>query len=413
MKTTIITVAGLGSALLSSQLFAQPADKPWNVAATVRGFYDDNYLTRYSKSMGKRDSYGFEISPEAKVAIRQEMTTLDASYRYGMRYYGDRNNNRADHSHELNLGLNHNFSDKCKLSIEDSFVVAQEPEVLEPGLISTPLRTDGNNMRNRAAVDFAYKLNDSISVEPGYSFSFYDYEQSGTDSRSALLDRYEHLGYLNLRWINMLENTDGLIGYQFGVVDHNSNDKVSLMGVPIPSDIRDNYSHYLYVGVEHRFSELIRTKILIGAEYTKYSEAHGILGPNIDDDQVNPFVDASFIYEGKYGEFQLGVRHARSQTDLVVFDAEATSVYGSFKREIYGGIKGTITGMYQFSDFEDPTGALSDQSEGFMMLGANLSYDINKFVAAEVGYNYDLLSSDIAYRSYHRNRVYWGLRGSF
>ncbi|HON08411.1 MAG TPA: hypothetical protein PLW02_09975, partial [Verrucomicrobiota bacterium] len=174
MKTTIITVAGLGSALLSSQLFAQPADKPWNVAATVRGFYDDNYLTRYSKSMGKRDSYGFEISPEAKVAIRQEMTTLDASYRYGMRYYGDRNNNRADHSHELNLGLNHNFSDNCKLSIEDSFVVAQEPEVLEPGLISTPLRTDGNNMRNRAAVDFAYKLNDSISVEPGYSFSFYD-----------------------------------------------------------------------------------------------------------------------------------------------------------------------------------------------------------------------------------------------
>jgi hypothetical protein len=69
--------------------------------------------------------------------------------------------------------------------------------------------------------------------------------------------------------------------------------------------------------------------------------------------------------------------------------------------------------MYQFSDFEDPTGAMSDQGEGFMMLGANLSYDINKFVAAEVGYNYDLLSSDIPLRSYHRNRIYWGLRGSF
>jgi len=40
--------------------------------------------------MGKRDSYGFEVSPEAKVAIRREMTTLEASYRYGMRYYEDR-----------------------------------------------------------------------------------------------------------------------------------------------------------------------------------------------------------------------------------------------------------------------------------------------------------------------------------
>ena len=153
--------------------------------------------------------------------------------------------------------------------------------------------------------------------------------------------------------------------------------------------------------------------MLIGAQYTKYTEANDILGPNIDDDQINPFVDASLIYQGKYGEFQLGVRHARSQTDLVIFDAEATSVYGSFKREIYGGIKGSITGMYQFSDFEDPTSVMNDQSEGFMMLGANLSYDINKFIAAEVGYNYDLLSSDVQFRSYHRNRVYWGLRGTF
>ncbi len=415
MKTAIITAAGLGSVLLSSQLSAQPADKPWNVSATVRGFYDDNYLTRYSKSMGKRDSYGFEISPEAKVAIKQEMTTFEASYRYGMRYYEDRENNTADHSHELNLSLNHSFSEKCKLSIEDSFVVAQEPEVLEPGVISNPLRTDGNNMRNRAAADFAYRATESISIEPGYSFSFYDYEESGPDSRSALLDRYEHLAYLNLRWVNMLENTDGLIGYQFGVIDHNSNDLIPLPGGILwaPSDLRDNYSHYIYLGAEHRFSDLFRTKVLIGAQYTKYSEAHGILGPNIDDDQINPFVDASLIYEGKYGEFQLGVRHARSQTDLVIFDAEATSVYGSFKREIYGGIKGSITGMYQFSDFEDPTGVMNDQSEGFMMLGGNLSYDINKFIAAEVGYNYDLLSSDVPLRSYHRNRVYWGLRGTF
>ncbi len=413
MKTTIISVIGLGYVLLSSQLIAQPADKPWNVSATVRGFYDDNYLTRYSD---RRDSYGFEISPEAKIAIRQEMTTFDASYRYGMRYYDDRNNNRADHSHELNLSLNHSFSDKCRLSIEDSFVVAQEPEVIEPGMgmLATPLRTDGNNMRNRAAADFAYRATESISIEPGYSFSFYDYEESGLNSRSALLDRYEHLAYLNLRWVNMLENTDGLIGYQFGVIDHNSNDLILLPdGSREPSDLRDNYSHYIYLGAEHRFSELFRTKVLIGAQYTKYTEANDILGPNIDDDQINPFVDASLIYQGKYGEFQLGVRHARSQTDLVIFDAEATSVYGSFKREIYGGIKGSITGMYQFSDFEDPTSVMNDQSEGFMMLGANLSYDINKFIAAEVGYNYDLLSSDVQFRSYHRNRVYWGLRGTF
>ncbi|MGB9601179.1 MAG: hypothetical protein ACPMAG_00135, partial [Limisphaerales bacterium] len=75
----IITISVCVSALvvINSRVNAQPADKPWSVSATVRGFYDDNYLTRHSKPMGKRDSWGFEISPEAKVSIQREMTTLD------------------------------------------------------------------------------------------------------------------------------------------------------------------------------------------------------------------------------------------------------------------------------------------------------------------------------------------------
>ncbi|MCX7871923.1 MAG: hypothetical protein N2487_01405, partial [Verrucomicrobiae bacterium] len=390
--TTIAVFAGL-LIIPNLQGAEQPADKPWNISATVRGFYDDNYLTRYSKSMGKRDSYGFEVSPEAKVAIRQEMTTLEASYRYGMRYYEDRSENTADHSHEFNVALGHTFSDRCKLSFEDSFVVAQEPQVMEPlGGVTVPLRTEGNNMRNRAAADLSYKVTDIIAIEPGYSFTFYDYEQKGTDSRSALLDRYEHLAYLNFRWINMLENTDGLIGYQFGAIDHNSKDLVTLPGGIwlVSPDLRDNYSHYAYVGAEHRFTDLIRARVLVGAEYTKYRKAGNILRPilgDVDTDDVNPFVDASFIYGGQYGEFQLGVRHARSQTDLVVFDAEATSVYGMFKKDIIGGLKGSIMGSHQFSAFKDPTGALNNQNEGFTMLGANLTYEFNKFVAAEVGYN--------------------------
>jgi hypothetical protein len=417
----LIAIAGFAGLLIipSLQGAEQPADKPWNISATVRGFYDDNYLTRHSKSMGKRDSYGFEVSPEAKVAIRREMTTLEASYRYGMRYYEDRDNNRADHSHDVNISLNHSFSDRCKLSFEDSFAVAQEPQVLEPlGGVTVPLRTEGNNIRNRAGADLSYKITDIIAIEPGYSFTFYDYQQTGPDSRSALLDRYEQLAYLNFRWINMLENTDGLIGYQFGTVNHNSKDPITLPGgiFTVPSDLRDNYSHYAYVGLEHRFTELIRARLLVGAEYTKYHKAHDILNPligNVDDNEVNPFVDASFIYSGNYGEFQLGVRHARSQTDLVVFDAEATSVYGSFSKQIIAGLKGSIIGSHQFSTFKDPTGALDDQNEGFTMLGANLTYEFNKFLAAEVGYNYDLLASDVPLRSYHRNRVYLGVRGTF
>src|SRR5438034_8380015 len=35
--------------------------KPWSIAASLRGFYDDNY-TLSPKAL-KRDSYGYELSP--------------------------------------------------------------------------------------------------------------------------------------------------------------------------------------------------------------------------------------------------------------------------------------------------------------------------------------------------------------
>ena len=43
----------------------------------------------------------------------------------------------------------------------------------------------------------------------------------------------------------------------------------------------------------------------------------------------------------------------------------------------------------------------------------NLTYEINRFLAAEAGYNYDRLDSDLSFRSFTRNRVYVGLRASY
>ena len=46
-------------------------------------------------------------------------------------------------------------------------------------------------------------------------------------------------------------------------------------------------------------------------------------------------------------------------------------------------------------------------------MGVNVTYEINKFLAAEAGYNYDRLDSDVGFRSFTRNRVYVGLRASY
>jgi len=54
------------------------------------------------------------------------------------------------------------------------------------------------------------------------------------------------------------------------------------------------------------------------------------------------------------------------------------------------------------------------------MAGVNMTYEINKFVALEGGYNFDRLDSELSSvhnsgwnRSYTRNRVYIGIRGTY
>jgi hypothetical protein len=42
--------------------------------------------------------------------------------------------------------------------------------------------------------------------------------------------------------------------------------------------------------------------------------------------------------------------------------------------------------------------------------GATIAYQFNPHIAAEAGYTFDRLDSDLAFRSYSRNRVYIGTR---
>src|SRR6185436_16639658 len=91
--------------------------KPWSIAASVRGFYDDNYNT--SPKPLRQDSYGFEISPSAAINLPLEQTYIGAAYVYTMRYFEARPNNKLDHSHELTLKLNHKFSERYKLDFDD------------------------------------------------------------------------------------------------------------------------------------------------------------------------------------------------------------------------------------------------------------------------------------------------------
>lgn len=400
---------------------AQAQQKIWNVSATLRGFYDDNYATAPSNPgpglATPRESFGFELSPSANLNFVRDQTSLTAGYTYSMRYFEDRPQDSADHSHLFQARLNHNFSEKSRLEVSESFAIAQEPQLLDPATLTRPLRSEGDNIRNIAGFTYGFDVSRLLGFEIGYQNSYYDYEQEGVDSLSARLDRMEHLVSLNSRW-TIQESTVGIFGYQFGITDHSSDDLITAP-IPVPpaapvfvnANTRDSVSHYLYVGADHTFTRQLSGSFRVGGQYTEYPNAV----PGVSDNSLNPYVDLNGSYsygDGSY--FQLGVRHNRSATDVnSSLDQQATSLYGSVNHRITPKLTANLLGQYQYSEFNQ--GPQDGSSDNYFTVGLNISYEINQFLSAETGYNYDRLDSDVTSgnRSYTRNRLYVGIRASY
>ncbi|MBI3874650.1 MAG: outer membrane beta-barrel protein [Verrucomicrobia bacterium] len=406
------TSAGLVAlgALGVAPAHAEDTGKPWNVSASLRGFYDDNWNTAPSHSATPRaSSYGIELSPSLGYKETFGPTQLTLGYIYGLKYYENRPGNDADHSHQADLKVHHDFPERYKLDLTDSFAVSQEPGVLDPASITTPFRSNGNNIRNTVGLTFGAELTPLFSLEVGYSNSFYDYEETGTDSRSALLDRIEHLGHADLRW-QARADTIGILGYQFGYTDQTSKDIITTIIGPQPASVRDARSHYGYVGVDENFTPELLGSLRVGYQYTEYPKAPA----GLPQSSSSPYVDASGTW--KYspdGTVQLGVKHTRNATDvLTAMDAESTTVYGQLTHNIASVFKTSLIAQFQNSEFKG--GLNNGLQERIFLGGVNVAYDIIKErLTAETGYNYDRVDSEIVGRSLYRHRVYIGLKASY
>lgn len=420
-------MAALGAAVMQPAL-AQEA-KPWNVSATVRSFYDDNYFTLPSRATApgnptKRSSWGMEFSPSASYRFSRDQTTVELSSRYGMRYYEDRTSGSADHSLDLGFVVGHQLTEKQKLTFSDSFAMAQEPGVLDAGSVATFGRTSGNNLRNNIELKYAIdEIVERWSAEVSYANTFFDYQQdaessitpgnlSGSGARSALLDRVEHLFTLAGRYRIFDEtSTELLMGYSFGVSDSTSKDPLDA-ALNLPST-RDRQTHYFFTGLGHRFTPDLRVNGRLGLQHVEYPNA-GSAVPVFTSSNTSPYVDANVTWGYlPNSSAQLGIRHIRITTDVATsVDAEATSVYSSLNHEFNPDLRGSLLAQYQLSQYRQTVGT-PNIADNIFGVGLNLEWRFHQFWTLEGGYNYDRQDADLAGRSYYRNRLYLGFKASW
>lgn len=410
--------------------------KSWSLHGALRGFYDSNSTALPDDAVlpsgAKADPIdSFGIGVEAGVGYNVsplETTFIGADYTYGLKWYEGRESGKTDQTHKFNLKVDHSFTEKYKVSLNDSFVSSTEPTVLDQGGAITA-RTLSDAIRNRANVDFAAQFTPKLGATIGYGNTFYDYSQEASDvvnptgnpSRSQLLDRMEHLIPVEARY-TLDPETVILAGYQFGVVNYQDNNPYVVAGVPglANPSWRDNRSHYIFGGVEHNFTPQLNAALKAGIQIRDYDNLPS--GSSIDSSSSNPYVDGSVSYLYNPGSYVLvGYRHEDTATDLTVLDAQTDLIYVTWTHRITAKLNANLTYQWQYSSFNQGFGgSIDNQKELFNIFGINLSYSINQFLSAELGYNYDDLSSDVVdpgtgrdLRSYSRHVGYIGVRATY
>ena len=395
--------------------------KIWSLSGTLRGFYDDNYIT----AQHKQGSYGLEASPSFSLSMPLQQTEIGLTYSYGLYYYQTRENDSqkpVDQTHQLDLWLDHAFTPRWETKLEDTLSVAQDPALTAVGT-ATPQRVNGNNLANTVNASLHTDWTRLFGTELTYQNSFYDYDSSGgtanNPSYAGLLNRVEQNFGLELQWA-VLPTTTALVGYKFGMVNFTGNEQIALNTTVVPnisynSDSRNNRSQYGYVGVQHTFLENLKGNVNVGVQYTDYYN-----DPSAES-SLGPYADASMIYTYAVGSYaQLGVTQSRNATETVqvdsqghiTMDEESTVAYGSINQALTPKLMASLVGHFQYSTYRE--GAFNDQSAEFYNLGLNLSYTFNRHFSSEVGYNFDYYTTAAALKqNYTRNRVYLGVTATY
>jgi hypothetical protein len=423
MKRIVASVGlvALGASSLSTasaQVLSGPdGSKPWSVSGTLRGFYDDNINT-VSKDVDlgeyHRASSGFEVKPGAKYSLDMEQTKLDLGYSYSYKYFDNKHigqDGRDSQSHSFDGSLLHSFNEQWKVTAEDSFVVGQEPDTLAIG--SSPTTTyyvRGDNYRNYGAAALSGQLTPTFGTELGYDNTYYHYEDTSANGVGIRLNRMEHQIHLDGR-VALQPETTGVLGFSFRQIGYDS-DKEIFTGVM--ADARDSRIYRPYAGLEHTFTPQLTGSVRVGGEYSDYYNDAGSGAKN----DWSPYAAINGRYNfAPQSYFELGFTHTRGATDQLgltatsyTVDQQYSTLYGKLSYGFTPKLVGNVTASYQDSSFKG--GSVNGRGEQLFSLGLDLQYRFNQYLSAEVGYNYDNLSSDLS-RAYDRNRVYIGLTASY
>jgi len=360
--------------------------RDFQLKSALRLEYDDNiYETAQKSGSGK-------ISEELEFIynLNLEQTHVGLHYRPTFVYWMDRPSDSWDLHHDFDVDIDHNFSPRATLALKDSFLFAQEPELMDRGII---VQQQQNYTYNLANADFTYLVQPQTRLGVGGRYTLLRYQ----DSQVSALNDYDI--------------------YAGGVtLSHQLTPDTTVLGEARVEDItyngpnRDAFSEYVGGGLEQRFGADLLGNLRAGWQHKDFSA-------NQLDAQNQPYADGSVTALSPSHRTRLtaGAGYSMFEADVYPYASQQRLLaYLSASYDLTARLSFFLTGSYQHSNYKgdqsiDKSITVKDGSENAYQGAARAAYKITRNNWIEVEYQYLDLTSDLR-PEFDRNRVSVGWR---
>ncbi len=359
------------------------------ITVTLEGgvFHDSNI---FGAPSGEIDSLVWRAAPSVELALSlSDQTFFSAGYGLTYDYIADRPQNRDLFSHDLHARLAHAFNPRSTLDLNNTFLIAENPESLLAGV---PLNTDQSYRSNQFDATYTGGLTERL----GFAFKgrslIFNYDLA---SLADQLDRSETLLGVSVDYA-VSEVSKALGELRFLDVSYDT------LG-----NRKDKQSVYYLGGFDYAPSEQTAFNLRLGWEQRYRWGAP-------DDDAPYAEITGRYAY-GKQSFVSAGYIHTREESSNpgLYTDVEVNRFFANVQHALGASTFGSVFYNIEPSTLNGRPGASPDRDETTQRAGAALTFRPRPNWSVIGTFDYDLTQSDDPTRDLERTRIGLELRYAF
>jgi hypothetical protein len=372
---------------------ANPA-RSWSVNLSTGIGYDDNVNTT---SRDKQSSLTGNIEPQLLVSFPMERTSLGLRYTYDATYYSDRVGSQIVESHVADATLSWRITPRLNVSASDSVVRSLDPGLVEQqGGVPIIVQQRGDYFYDSLTGRLSYDLTRRWTVSISGGWTLWSYDVAAVASNNNV-NSYNML----LSAVYSVDPRTFVGGnYQYSTVQYDN---------PGPDNARNSEGHAGFISLVRQFNPQLSAQLNAGMELRTFGS-----GTN-STQQTSPSFSGTLSYNfGLEDSLSGTVSYYLSTTEVGAFrSTDTASALLGLNHGLTTKLHVAVSGAYIRSSFQNPTpgsflpaGLIEDAFQAHL----SVAYSFQRWIDGNIGYTYDNVSSQIAGRSFDRNRVGISLR---